>query len=81
MRTAKTTTKDGTTTERQNGATLKGNKDQNPYLTSVFIGKIQVSFIKCVLAPDKVIFEISHLKVGIRSLGWDHSGHNPDKRS
>ena len=37
---------------------LKGNKGPNPYLTSGFIGKIQVSFTKCVLFPDMVIFEI-----------------------
>ena len=58
-------------------AALKGNKGQNQYLTRVFIGKIQVTFRKCVLYPDKVIFEISPLKVGIRSLG----GRNPNKRS
>ena len=56
---------------------LKGNKGQNQYLTRVFIGRIQVTFIKCVFIPDKVIFEISQLKVGIRSLG----GRNPNKRS
>ena len=63
------------------GLGLKGNKGQNQYLTRVFIRKIQVTFKKCVLDPDKVIFEISPLKVGIRSLGWDHRGRNPDKRS
>ena len=36
---------------------LKGNKGQNQYLTRVFFGKIQVTFSKCVLYPDKVIFE------------------------
>ena len=53
---------------------LKGNKGQNRYLSCVFIGKIQVTFRKYVLYPYKVIFEISPLKVGIRSLGWDHRG-------
>ena len=42
-----------------------------------FIGKIQVTFRKCVLYPDKIIFEVSSLKVGIRSLGWDHRGLTP----
>ena len=60
---------------------LKGNKGQNQYLTPGFIGKIQVTFRKCVLYPDMVTFEISPLKVGIRSLSWDHRGRNPDKRS
>ena len=60
---------------------LKGNKGQNQNLTHVLIGKIQVTFIKYVLYPDKVILEISPFKVGIRSLGWDHRGHYPDKRS
>ena len=60
---------------------LKGNKGQNQYLTYVFVGIIQVTFRKCVLYPDKVNFEISPLQVGIRSLGWDHCGHNPNKRS
>ena len=50
------------------------------YLTIVFIGKI-VSFIKCVLYPDKVTFEISQLKVGNRNHGWDHRGRNSNKRS
>ena len=60
---------------------LKGNKGQNQYLTRVFIVKIQVTFRKCVLYPDKVIFEISPIKVGIRSLCWDHGGRNPIKQS
>ena len=60
---------------------LKGNTGQNQYLTHVFIEKIQVTCRKCVLYPNKVIFEISPLKVEIRSLGWDHRGRNPDKRS
>ena len=60
---------------------LKGNKGQNEYLTRSFIGKIQVTFIKCVLYPDKVMFEKSPIKVGIRSLCWDHRGRNPNKRS
>ena len=62
-------------------AVLKGNKGQNLNLTHVLIGKIQVTFIKDVLYLDKVILEISPFKVGIRSLGWDHRGHYPDKRS
>ena len=60
---------------------LKGNKGQNQYFTRVFIGKIQVTFRKGILYPDTVNFEILPLKVGIRSLGWDHGGRNPDKRS
>ena len=52
---------------------IKGKKGQNSYWTSVFIGKIRVSFIKSVLYPDKVNFEISPLKVGIRSHCWDHA--------
>ena len=60
---------------------LKGNKGENQYLNHVFIGKTQNIFRNCVLYPDKVIFEISPLKVGIRSLGWDHRGSNPDTRS
>ena len=63
------------------GPDLKGNKGQNQNLTHVLIGKIQVTFIKYVLYPDKVILDISPFKVGIRSLGWDHRGHYPDKRS
>ena len=35
---------------------LKGNKGQNQYLTRKLIGKIQVTFRKCVLYPNKVIF-------------------------
>jgi hypothetical protein len=60
---------------------LKGNKGQNQYFTSVFIGKIQVTFRKSNLYHDKVIFEISPLQAGIRSLGWDHRGRDPDKWS
>ena len=60
---------------------LKGNKGQNQYLARVFIGKIQITFKKCVLYPDKVIFDKSPLKVGIRSLCWDHRGRNSNKLS
>ena len=60
---------------------LKGNKGQNQYLNRVFIGKIPITLRKWVLYPDKVNFEISCLKVGIRSLDWDHYDRNPDKRS
>ena len=42
---------------------LKGNKGQNQYLNCVFMGKIQVTFRKCILYPYKVIFEIALLKV------------------
>ena len=62
-------------------SSLKENKGQNQYSTRVFIRKIQVTFRKCVLYPDKVLFEISPLKVEIRSLCWDHCGRNPNKRS
>ena len=48
---------------------LKGNKGQTQCLTRVFIEKMQVTFRKCVLYPDKVILKISPLKIGIRSLG------------
>ena len=64
----------GLATSWQALETLKGNKGQNQNLTHVLIGKIQVTFIKYVLYPDKVILEISPFKVGIRSLGWDHRG-------
>ena len=42
---------------------FKGEKGQNQYLTCVFNGKIQITFLKCVLYPDKVILEILPLKV------------------
>ena len=63
-----------------NDQELKGNKGQNPYFTSVFIRRIQVTIVKGVLLPDKVIFEILTLQVGIRSLGWDLRGRSPVKR-
>ena len=69
------------TIRRLRGCPLKGNKGQNQYFTCVYIGNIQVTFIKGILYPDKVNFEISPLKVGIGSLCWDHDGRNPNKRS
>ena len=50
---------------RKRETNLKVNKGQNQYLTPGFIGKIQVTFRKSVLYPDKIFFLISPLNVGI----------------
>ena len=53
-----------------------------PYLSSAMVQFPSTnSFVIGVLFPDKINLEILKLKVEIRSQGWDHLGHNPDKRT
>ena len=47
---------------------LKGEQGSKSYLTCQFIGEIQVTFRKCVLYLDNVIFQISPLKVELEAL-------------
>ena len=60
---------------------LKGEKGKKLSFTSVQIRQLQDIFVLDVLFHNKIISEIFMLKVGIRSQGWDHLGHNPNKRS